>query len=108
MSRLKPIGATTTASPLAILPATDASIWLSPGAARGKLSSSHKHHRDREDDRAGAAQENPGALEQADGEVLERGIWYLGSSMMKPEAAPLVTDRRSTSATTIAPTMPAR
>jgi hypothetical protein len=34
------------------------------------------------------------------------GSWYLGSSMMKPLAAPFVTDRRSTSATTIAPTMP--
>jgi hypothetical protein len=38
---------------------------------------------------------------------LRRGIWYLGSSMMKPEAAPLVTERRSTSATAMAPRIPA-
>jgi hypothetical protein len=107
MSLLKPIGATTVWIPSAIWPAIDTSDCFSPGPACGKLASAHKimvvarmivparfrkiaarcHRPMRTSDR--------------------RGIWYLGSSIMKWPPPPFTTVRRSTSDASSAPTIPA-
>ena len=71
MSRLKPIGFTTTSIPLAILPAIEASTWLSPGLACGKLASAQSRTVVPRMMVPGALQEDHRALVEADDDVLD-------------------------------------
>ena len=108
MSRLNPIGATTTSIPPAIRPAIEWSTWLCPAGARGKLSSSHSTTvvsamivpaRFR---KISVRDQRPRPTSRS------RGIWYFGISIMKPDDSPFVTVRRSASAATKAPAIPIR
>ena len=87
-------------------PAMLASDWLSPGPACGKLSSTHSTTVTVKMIVPARRRKIHARCHRPIARSRSGGHWYLGSSMMKPEAEPLVTVRRSTSAAAIAPTMP--
>jgi hypothetical protein len=78
---------------------------VEPSGGLGKLSSPQDHGDVKMIVPARAGKSS--ALPQADQQdVATLGHLVFGHSIMKPLAAPLVTERRSTSAASIAPTIP--
>ena len=106
MSRLKPIGSTSTSIPSPIRPAIEYSTGTLPGGGLGKLSSAHRIDRGERDDRAGALQEYTSPLPQAEADVAQPRPLVLGHLHQETRDRALGHRAAQHEAATNAPTMP--